>query len=144
MSVALALSLGCAARQSTDRGTKEPTDAEPVARSQPVFVEVQPPPPQETGPEPGSPEALETAKRMYEEAVLLFESGDAMGALALLEEVYRLTPMPEVLYNIARIREHLGDVPAACEAYRGVAAAPTLQEMIRKEAATRAAVLNCP
>ena len=142
LSGALMLALGCAV--PTEHGSREPIDAEPVASGPIMIVE---PPPTTPRPEPESsapPEPDEAqrmeAKRLFEAGVRLFELGDFSGAASKFEQAYILVPMPQLLFNIARAREQLGDVAGACEIYLVAAA----NDSLRDEARQRLSQLNCP
>jgi TolA-binding protein len=146
--LSLTLALACVAKPSGEGpGPTEP-EPEPV-----VFVEAVPDP---AKPEPTQPvmvltvgadgptdAELENAKQLFKEGMNAYESGDYAEAVAYFEQAYVLSPMPELLFNIAHCHEQLGDVAAACDLYMQVEGDPEIDQGTRQAAADRAAKLHC-
>jgi len=84
-------------------------------------------PPGAPGPHPreASAPAVETdapdvqrARALFASAEQLFVQRKYAAAVVKFEEAQALRPHPSVLFNIARCREQLGEVPAALRGYR--------------------------
>lgn len=60
----------------------------------------------------------EVAKKYYELGRTLYSRSDYEGAIKQFEEAYRLSRKPDLLYNIARSHEALGQYEKAIEVYR--------------------------
>lgn len=60
----------------------------------------------------------EVAKKYYELGKTLYSRSDYEGAIKQFEEAYRLSRKPDLLYNIARSHEALGQYEKAIEVYR--------------------------
>lgn len=71
-----------------------------------------------------------------------FEAGDFEGALELFEEAYSLKPSANLLYNIARMYENLGQFQDAIDHYKLFAVAPEIDIQIRQDALTRIKTLD--
>lgn len=70
-----------------------------------------------TGTESDGPE-VRTARAAFQAAQALFARRKYAAAVVKFEEAYAARPHPSVLFNIARCREELGEVPAALRGYR--------------------------
>jgi len=82
---------------------------------------VAPPRPAAAGPAVAAEEAsadVQKARALFEAAQQLFARRKYAAAVVKFEEAHALRPHPSVLFNIARCREELGEVPAALRGYR--------------------------
>jgi tetratricopeptide (TPR) repeat protein len=71
------------------------------------------------GSNPASPTAIaERAEAAYDRSIALYSAGDKTGALAAMQESYRLLGHPDLLYNIARLERELGQCWVALGDYR--------------------------
>lgn len=58
---------------------------------------------------------LHLARRHYEQGVILYAAGDYAAARAAFETAYRLSLLPDLLFNLGRTCEKLGDRRAAAD-----------------------------
>jgi tetratricopeptide (TPR) repeat protein len=139
------LALSCANKPASESPATEP-GAEPV-----VFIEAAPDP-QARRPGPEQPPDAgqgpseldrERAKQLFIEGVALYEAGDLEGAVERFEQANQLAPMPALRFNIARIRQQLGDTVGACAAYAELLADPNTDESIREHASRARIELGC-
>jgi TolA-binding protein len=77
------------------------------------------------------------------DGVRSFEAADYDGALARFEEAYALEPMPEMLFNVARCHEKLGDSVSACAVYEQIVASVGIGDGIRDAAVEQIGKLGC-
>jgi tetratricopeptide (TPR) repeat protein len=63
-------------------------------------------------------EAAAQAKELFKTGQRLYKEAKYPEAIAKFEAVYELKPSPNVLYNIGKCHEQLGDVPKALRAFR--------------------------
>lgn len=59
----------------------------------------------------------ERARVLFEQSAAAYQDGRFEAAAGMLEEAYRLDPVPLLLYNLARARESNGEDERAAEAY---------------------------
>jgi tetratricopeptide (TPR) repeat protein len=62
--------------------------------------------------------ADQAAAAAYERALSSYAQGDIKGAFDEMQESYRLSKRPELLYNLARLEDNLQDCQASLEDYR--------------------------
>lgn len=65
-----------------------------------------------------SPQNVERARSLFAEGSRHYDAGELNEALEDFLAAFRLVPLPELAYNIARTYERMGDVPRAIEFYR--------------------------
>lgn len=83
-------------------------------------------------------EAAPTALELSEQARSRYESGDFARALTLFNQSYERDPDPNLLFNIARCHEKLGDTAAAIDKYEAfLASAGADPEGLKKAQASR-------
>ena len=65
-----------------------------------------------------SAEDGDPAKDAYDRSIALYAAGDKQSALAAMEESFRISNQPELLYNLARVKRELGRCEGALADYR--------------------------
>ena len=128
-------------------GSPPPSDSAPATDTttveepaEPTTVEPEP----VTTPAPTKP-ATDKSKT-YDEFVALaqtsFEAKDYGTAYRALEKAYSIDPNPNLLYNMARIKEAQGDLQGALELYEEFVVAPDIDIEYRRETLDRIQVLE--
>ena len=95
--------------------------------------------------EPSSPstEAAPSALELSEQARSRYDAGDYARALALFEQAHAREPDPNLLYNIARCHEKLGDTAAALGKYEAFLESPDADpDGLKKAEASRDALVE--
>lgn len=77
------------------------------------------------------PDTKERAKQLFREGTLAFQRGDFGAAIAAFTEADRLVPMAALMFNIARVRERMGDLGGARNGYAAALARPDVDENLR-------------
>jgi comEA protein len=92
------------------------------------------------------PSTLDTAEVSFDQLVKQgnkkFEAKDYEGALELFEEAYVIKPTANLLYNIARMYENLGQFQDAIDHYKKFLVAPDIEIQIRQDALDRIKTLD--
>jgi competence ComEA-like helix-hairpin-helix protein len=92
------------------------------------------------------PAPIQTAEPSFDQLVKQgqkkFEAKDYDGALELFEEAYAIKPTANLLYNIARMYESLGQFQDAIDHYKKFLVAPDIDIQIRQEALERIKTLD--
>jgi tetratricopeptide (TPR) repeat protein len=81
-------------------------------------------------------------ERLFAEGAALYRGGKYRAAVEKFEEAYALFPEPNLLYNMARAYEALGEVDQALTKYRLCVSHPRGTEELKAKAAAKVAVLN--
>lgn len=66
-----------------------------------------------------------------------FRNGDYRGAIVLFEEAYNIEPVPNLLYNIARCYEELGELETAVDYFQRYTRLPGVEDSDRQAAEDR-------
>ena len=75
--------------------------------------------------------------RLVKEANKNFKGKNYDKALELFHQAYELDPVPNLLYNVARVLEAKGAFPEAIESYKKFIASPGIDHKARQDAITR-------
>lgn len=91
-----------------------------------------------------SPEPSDTdrANQLSAEGVAAYERGDFQGAIELLMQAYELSPQPNLVFNIGRVYEELGDLEQAQKFYTEFLTLPGVELETRAFAAERVEVIR--
>ena len=81
-------------------------------------------------------------ERLFAEGAALYRGGKYRAAVEKFEEAYALFPEPNLLYNMARAYEALGEVDQALTKYRLCVSHPRGTDDLRSKAAAKVEVLN--
>jgi tetratricopeptide (TPR) repeat protein len=81
-------------------------------------------------------------ERLFAEGAALYRGGKYRAAVDKFEEAYALFPEPNLLYNMARAYEALGEVDQALTKYRLCVSHPRGSEELKTKAAAKVAVLT--
>jgi tetratricopeptide (TPR) repeat protein len=81
-------------------------------------------------------------ERLFAEGAALYRGGKYRAAVDKFEEAYALFPEPNLLYNMARAYEALGEVDQALTKYRLCVSHPRGSEELKAKAAAKVAVLT--
>jgi len=93
--------------------------------------------------DPTQTEAAPSALEVSERARSRYDSGDYARALTLFEQAYAREPDPNLLFNIARCHERLGDTARAIDKYEEFLASPNADpEGLKKAEASRAELVR--
>jgi hypothetical protein len=105
-----------------------------------LLVSVQTPP----APAPAAAAASNQAEveRLFAEGASMYKAGKYRPAIEKFEEAYALFPEPNLIYNIARAYEALGDVDQAIMKYRLCSTHPRGTEDLKAKATSKLAVLS--
>lgn len=88
-------------------------------------------------------EAAPTALELSEQARSRYDAGEYARALALFDQAYARDPDPNLLFNIARCHEKLGDTALALDKYEAFLASPNADpDGLRKAQASRDALVK--
>lgn len=91
-------------------------------------------------------ELTEEAKAQYRElldsAQKKFASGDLEGAIVDFEAAYEIRPSSNILYNVGRIHEQMGNIDEAISNYERFIVAPNVDIKPRQDAVTRLKTLR--
>lgn len=71
-----------------------------------------------------------------------YEAGDLPKAVELFKQAYALRPVSNILYNIGRIYEDLGDIDNAITHYDQFVVAPNVEQVARRDALDRLKTLR--
>jgi tetratricopeptide (TPR) repeat protein len=74
-----------------------------------------PAPAQAEAADPSSRRLFLLARKHYERGVVLYDAGNYAAARAAFEEAYRLSRLPDLLFNLGRVCEKQGDAQAAAD-----------------------------
>jgi hypothetical protein len=105
-----------------------------------LLVSVQTPP----APAPAASAQSNQAEveRLFAEGASLYKAGKYRPAIDKFEEAYALFPEPNLIYNIARAYEALGDVDQAIMKYRLCSTHPRGTDDLKAKATSKLAVLS--
>ena len=92
--------------------------------------------------QPAPEPELSRYDELVAEATAKYQAGDFAGAAALLEEAYQEEANANILYNLGRLYEDLGETDKAMERYGAYAKAPGVDVAQRKDALERLKVFK--
>lgn len=89
------------------------------------------------------PAAEEEAYRdLTAQATAAYEAGDYAKAVDLFQQAYALRPVSNILYNIGRIYEDMGDIDNAIKYYDQFVVSPNVEQTSRRDALERSKTLR--
>lgn len=99
---------------------------------------------EEYGEESAAEELSDTdrANQLSAEGVAAYERGDFQGAIDLLMQAYELSPQPNLVFNIGRVYEELGELEEAQKFYTEFLTLPGVELETRAFAAERVEVIR--
>jgi tetratricopeptide (TPR) repeat protein len=84
------------------------------------------------------------AEALFREGLKAYDAKQFRRAIESFEGAYRLSPLPEILFDIAMARRALGDCPRAADAFDAfIAAAPAGDPLLARARARRAELGSC-
>jgi len=95
-------------------------------------------------PAPPGPPVPASAVTLSEEGITLYQAGRYRPALEKFLQAYAIEPDPNLLFNIARCDQALGDTKAALENYRSFVADPAADPFARPRANAAIEALSLP
>ena len=84
------------------------------------------------------------AEALFREGLKAYDAKQYARAIESFEAAHRLSPLPEILFDIAMARRALGDCPGAAEGFDAfIAAAPADDPLLARARARRAELEAC-
>lgn len=93
-------------------------------------------------PPPKSAETTQRVESLYIEGAALYRANKYRSAIAKFEEAYAIYPEPNLLYNMGRAHEALGELDNAINRYQECIKNPNTEPGVAEKSKTRLAVLR--